>query len=265
MATLEEKVQADIAALEDGATTLTATVTKYNEAKKDTAGASVTTALVALAKAGREDNVAAVEHVQGKLDNEVDRELLEMILASAEELANKLAVSLDTLDMAAWTTAAERVKGYAPLLEDEMAVAAGTALTHWTTAKASFEQASGANVKRQTGRGRPGGLSGPQRGPTGGTRGVGKWWEDHGWFFTAACPHCDHVVQSASNTGSFAHEMAKHMGKHREDGVRPYDGDAEYDHARDAMYEIADDNGPDMVTTAEGWVVERNYTEANAA
>jgi len=269
---INDAVSADIATLTTAADVVASAVERYNVAKRDTTAALFTTPMVALATAVDKDTAgAAFSHLVDMLEGE-DVEDLAHMLEIASKLASKLAVTLATLDTAEYVKAAERLVGLAAspyqLVSDELLTAAGAAVTKWKAAYASYQQASGANVRRVTGRAR-GGLSGPQRGPTGGTRGVGKWFEDHGWFFTAACPHCDHVVQSASNTGSFAHEMAKHMGTHRPDAEgraqRPYEGDAEYDHARDAMYAVAADDGPESETTPEGWVVSRNYTEANVA
>ena len=268
---IEDKVAADIAALTQGADVVSSAVARYTEAKRDTSGAAYTTPLVALATATAKDDGTTFAAVIDRLEGE-DAEDLAHLLELATALANKLSISLATLDTAPYVTAAERLVALAAspyqLVPDEMLTEAGKAVTTWRAAFTSYQQASGANVARNVGK-RRGGLSGGNRGPTGGTRGVGTWFTEHGWFFTAACPHCDHVVQSASNTGSFSYEMAKHMGTHRPDAEgraqRPYDGDAEYDHARDAMYIVAADDGPDSATSPEGWVVSRNYANVAVA
>ena len=267
---IEDAVTADIATLTNAASMVASAVERYTTAKRDTAAAVYTTPLVALATAPSKDAAgAAFSHLVDMLEGE-DVEELATLLELAAKLSNKLAVSLATLDTAPAVVAAEHLVGLAAspyqLVSDDLLVAAGVAVTAWKSAYTSYQQASGANVARQTGAPRRGGRGGR------GSRGPGKWLEDHGWYFTCECQSCGHVITSASNLGSFSHEMAKHWPSCRgADGgpirdaagnrvERIYAGEPAMDAISAAMYAVAD--GAPMAE-AEGMVI--RHVDATAA
>lgn len=270
MATIEEKVGADIALLEEGAATVAHAVERYQHAKANTAGSKVVTPLVGFVTAvNAQDGIAQLTAMSERLEGEDIEEIAELVKL-ATSLANKLAVSLATLDTAPYVTAAERLVGIAAMpyveLPEDVEVAAGAAVTAWKAAFTSYQQASGANVVRRV-------AGGPRRGGRGGSRGPGKWLEDHGWYFTCECQSCGHVITSASNVGSFSHEMAKHWPSCRGENGGPirdaagnrveriYAGDPVMDAISAAMYAVADG---EMVAEAEGMVIRHVDAQAVA-
>jgi len=262
MATIEEQVAADIAALEDGAATVSAAVDQYKAHKADMRGAAISTPLVALVNAAlKPEQVAAfADRFAGT------GPALESILREVTALVAETNVTLATLDVAGFAVAADRLTALAKspyqLVEDDVMVAAAAAVTKWSAAYTGYQQASGANVARQT--------AGPRRGKPRGSRGPGKWLEDHGWYFQATCENCGKVITSASNPGSFSDAMANHWPTCRD--VRDNDGnrvdrlyiqDPELQAINEAMYAVAD--GKVTEASASGMTIRRVDANASAA